>query len=331
MAAVAARSSPIRDEEHPRITVLRALGLGDLLTAVPALRGLRRAFPRHRIELAAPAGLAPLAALTGAVDETVDCGPLAPLPTRLHGAAVAVNLHGRGPQSHAVLRDARPHRTIGFADGPWGRGPRWRRDEHEVVRWCRMLIAHGIPADPLDLRLRAPQVGSRPCPPDAVILHPGAAAGARRWPAPRFAAVARALTAAGRHVVVSGSADEAELARTVVDEAKLPAERAIAGDTDLATLTAIVGDAGCVVAGDTGVGHLATAVGTPSVLLFGPTSPSHWGPLQRGRRSGPRHRVLWARTHGDPHADAPDPGLLRIAPGQVLEAVDAVLGTDRRR
>lgn len=324
------RSAAARDDERgPRITVLRALGLGDLLTAVPALRALRRAFPRHRIELAAPAVLGPLAALTGAVDETVDCGPLAPLPERLHRAEVAVNLHGRGPQSHALLRATRPRRMIAFADTPWASGPRWRRDEHEVLRWCRLLAAHGITADPHDLRLTPPSVPGRPCPPGAVVVHPGAASAARRWPAKRFATVARALAVSGRHVVVTGNAEEAALARCVAAAAGLPGERAIAGATDLVTLAAVLADADCLIAGDTGVAHLATAVGTRSVLLFGPTSPDLWGPFPERRRSSPQHRVLWSGTTGDPHADTPDPGLLRISPNEVLRAVDELLTTPR--
>jgi ADP-heptose:LPS heptosyltransferase len=299
----------------PLLLVYRALGVGDLLTAVPALRALARAFPDHRRVLAAPAALAPLAALTGAVDEVEDAEPLAPLPARLHGAAVAVNLHGRGPQSTAVLRATRPDLLIRFGTPP---RPLWRVGEHEVARWCRLLGESGIPADEQDLRIDPP-----PAPPTAArwttLIHPGAASAARRWPADRWAAVARAEYASGRSVAVTGSAGERALAAAVAAAAGLPESAVLAGRTDLAGLAAAVAAADRVVCGDTGVAHLATALGTPSVVLFGPTAPSEWGPPP-----DPRHIALWAGRHGDPHAAAPDPGLLDITVPDVVAALRAL-------
>jgi ADP-heptose:LPS heptosyltransferase len=290
-----------------RLVVLRALGLGDLLTAVPALRALARAFPEHERILLAPAGLAPLVELLdGAVDAVVDVrgvrAPPAELPGEAGGADVAVNLHGRGPQSTELLRRARPRRLIAF-----GEQAPWREDEHEVARWCRLLRAAGIPADPADLGLRAPP-GPPPAP-GATVVHPGASAPARRWPAERWAAVTRA--APGPVVVSAGPGEEA-LARAVAGRC---GARVFRGD--LLDLARLVAGAARIACPDTGVAHLATALGTPSVVLFGPSSPAAWGPPP-GRR---RHRVLWAGRRGDPNADRPDPGLLAIEPADVLAAL----------
>jgi ADP-heptose:LPS heptosyltransferase len=300
----------------PRLLVLRALGLGDLLTAVPALRGLRRAYPHHRIELATPRALEPLALHTGAVDAVVDAAGLAPLPVSVAGADLAVNLHGCGPQSHRRLLEREPRRLVAFAhrDVPESAdGPRWRDDEHEVARWCRLLIEHGIGADPADLRLARPP-GLRD--PALTVIHPGAASGARRWPADRWARVAAAEWRRGHRVVVTGSAAEGRLCTAIARAAGLPADAVAAGETDALGLLRLVAAAGRVACADTGVAHVATAVGTPSVVLFGPTPPALWGPP-----ADPRHVVLWEGTRGDPHATEPDPGLLAIGVDDVLGAL----------
>jgi len=148
----------------------------------------------------------------------------------------------------------------------------------------------------------------------ATVVHPGAASAARRWPAERWAAVARAERVAGRRVVVTGSDAERALAEGVARAAGLAPGDVLAGRTDLLELAAVVAGAGRVLCGDTGVAHLATAFGVPSVLLFGPTPPSEWGPPpERGQ-----HVVLHRGDRGDPHADAPDPALLAITVADVL-------------
>jgi ADP-heptose:LPS heptosyltransferase len=311
--------------DRPRVVVLRALGLGDLLASVPALRGVRRALPGHELVLAAPRALEPLVDLVGAVDRVHDHRGLAPLAGLAGTPTIAVNLHGRGPESHRLLRATGARRLVAFGCPEAGHpGPEWDVDEHEVVRWCR-LVSEGLDADvdPSDLQLSPPRVPS-PVAAGAVVVHPGAAFGARRWPADRFGAVARTLADRGHHVVVTGGADEVELGLTVAALAGLPAESVLAGSTDLAQLAAAVAGASLVVSGDTGVAHLASAFATPSVVLFGPTSPSRWGPPPDGP-----HRVIWHGTgDGDPWSGRIDPALARVAVEEVLQAVEATLGAE---
>jgi ADP-heptose:LPS heptosyltransferase len=307
------------------ILVLRALGIGDLLTAVPALRGLRRAFPHDHLVLAAPAGLADLVALTGAVDELLPTAGLGALRRSRVVPHVAVNLHGSGPESIADLLGTSPgtlltHRHPAF---PALHGPEWTDDVHEVDRWCGLLATNGIPADRGDLTLSRPTVPSPA--PGAVVVHPGAAFPARRWPADRFAAVAGSLAARGHRVLVTGSAGERGLAASVAAMAGLRDDAVLAGRTGLADLAALVADAALVVCGDTGTGHLATAFGTPSVVLFGPTPPARWGPPE----DRPRHCPLWTGRVGDPFGAEPDPGLLELTVADVLAAVPVPAGSGR--
>jgi ADP-heptose:LPS heptosyltransferase len=153
-----------------------------------------------------------------------------------------------------------------------------------------------------------------------VVIHPGAAYPARRWPPERFAAVAAALHRGGHEVVITGDSNEIDLARSVASGAGLPQSHVLAGTLGLLGLVALISDCRLLICGDTGVGHIATATGAPSVLLFGPTPPNRWGP--RGR--GP-HVALWAGDKGDPHADQPHSGLLLITVPRVVEATRTLL------
>lgn len=313
---------------RPVLLVMRALGLGDFLTGVPALRALRHAHPDHELVLAAPRTLRPLVDLVGAADRLLDSTGLEPLRrTEPAPAVVAVNLHGKGPQSHRLLQALEPVQLVAFGNADADHsGPVWTPNEHEVRRWCRLVEESlHVPTDPHDLSLPVPSV---PAPaPGAVVVHPGAAFPARRWPADRCAAVARWAAAQGYDVVVTGGPNERGLAEEVAAGAGLPPSAVLAGRTDLDVLAAQMSAARLLVSGDTGVAHLASAFSTPSVLLFGPTPPSRWGPPADGP-----HTVVWhGDGTGDPWGDRVDPALLRTTVTEVVAAAEQLLADDRPR
>lgn len=307
-------------DARPTILVLRALGLGDFLTGLPALRGLAAAFPGHRLVLAAPAWIAPVAKLSGTVDEILEVAELEPIdPINVD---IAANLHGRGPQSHRILTNLRPRRLIAFAhpDVPATKGfPRWEPEEHEVTRWCRMLGVFSIPCDPSRLDLPNPP----PAPArdrGATIVHPGGKSLSRRWPEERWVEVVRHEVRSGRRVLLTGSSAERGLCLTIATAAGVPASDVRAGSTTLEQLVALVASAGRVVCPDTGVAHLATALRTPSVVLFGPTPPALWGPPPARND----HVAIWKGMRGDPLGNDRDPGMLAITVDEVIAALGSL-------
>ncbi|MBW8817175.1 MAG: glycosyltransferase family 9 protein [Streptomyces sp.] len=311
---------------RPRLLVLRALGLGDLLAGVPALRGVRRAFPEHHIVLATPPALAEAALATGAVDEILPAeAPNRAVPA-LDGWTgpppdLAIDLHGNGPESRDALAALAPGRLLAHAqpDPTLPRPPVWRPDQHERERWCDFLAAYGIAADPADLRLPPPDAPSPV--PGAVVVHPGAEAASRRWPAERFADLVRRLRTAGHPVVLTGGPREDALVLEVAAHAGLPERNVLRGGLPFGALSALVAHAALVVSGDTGLAHLAVAHATPSVTLFGPVSPHLWGPPRSGH-----HIALWKPgPPGDPHGDVPDPRLLRIDTDEATTAALSLL------
>jgi len=107
------------------------------------------------------------------------------------------------------------------------------------------------------------------------VLNPGGNNPAKRWPADRYAELARHLADRGLRVLVNGSPAEADLCREIAELSGAGDQVSVLPDhgSTLGALKALVGGASIMITNDTGPRHIAVALGTPAVSLFGPTDP----------------------------------------------------------
>ncbi len=175
----------------------------------------------------------------------------------------------------------------------------------QAEAWCAAWLADTFPGT------------SRPI----ALITPGAGWGAKRWPPERYAAVAEGLAQRGLHVVVNAGPGEESLAATIASAG------AVALTATLPQLIAVTRRIALCIGGDTGPLHLASALGRPVVGIYGPTDPSRNGPY------GARARVLRSPDSRRDHSrrSEPEPGLLTIAPDDVLRAADELLAEEGAR
>lgn len=317
MNALPPHAPPGPGDTPRHITVVRPGALGDTLLTLPALAALRRWAPDARLTFIARADTLPLARANGLADEVwswelPDWGVLfatqpVPLTERAHAELVGADVvivWAPDPDGETVERlrslgvgrvivaPAQPVESAGVADA----------QVHAAVWLTDTLRPLGIPPHTREsltalvspLRAAAPQVERADafwrelCLPERVIaLHPGSGSPRKRWPASRFAEVARLVDAAGYGtLLLAGEADTQALAETREALARRGVRVALGWRLSVSTLAALlarcVGYVGC----DSGVSHLAGLVGAPTVAVFGPSDPTRWAPL------GPRARAI---------------------------------------
>ncbi len=139
-------------------------------------------------------------------------------------------------------------------------------------------------------------------------LNPGAEYGpAKRWPAERFIAAARAIQERTNcEWLIFGGKRDTALADGIHSALRTPhsALHNLAGHTSLREMVALLKLCRVLLTNDTGPMHVAAALGTPVVVPFGSTSPELTGP---GLPGDSRHRLL--------KSDAPcSPCFLRECP-----------------
>jgi len=322
---------PFGDKPPRKIAIFRALQLGDMLCAVPALRALRAAAPMAQITLV---GLPWASAFVKRYSRYIDNLLVFPgfpgmpeQPLHLHSVPhflaeaqrqrfdLVLQMHGNGSLTNPLAMLFGGERTAGFyRPGDYCPDAQtfmpWDERAHEVLRCLDLMEYLGVPqqGDRLEFPLteadfRALQRShlSLPAPGTYVCVHPGARMPSRRWLPQRFAEVADQLAQRGMHIVLTGSPDEADVVHEVQRAMRMPALD-LSGKTELGALAALIAQARLVVSNDTGISHVAAAVATPSVIVACGSDPKRWAPLDHGR-----HHVISASVSCRPcmHRECP--------------------------
>jgi ADP-heptose:LPS heptosyltransferase len=334
-----------------RVLVVRLDGAGDVLLAGPAVRAAAATPGTEVTLLCGPDGAAAGRLLPGARRVLVWTSPwiVAPAPPvtvadvddvvarlgahNFDDAVVLTSFHQSPLPTALLLRLAGVRRITGASvDYPGSLldvrlrpGEDLPEDIPEPERALAIAAAAGFELPPGDdgrLAVRRPpavdpllgELSGRPY----VVVHPGAAVPARRWPAEHHRLTVRLLAQAGIPTVVTGGRGERELTSAVAGDEALD----LGGRTDLAQLSGVLAGAAALVVGNTGAAHLAAAVGTPVVSLFAPVVPAvRWRPYrvphvllgdQDAPCRGSRARICPVAGH---------PCLARVTPEHVAAAV----------
>ncbi len=308
-----ARDRPQRAWAAARnVLCVRLDSMGDLLMTTPALRAVRDGGRRRVTLLTSPAGAITAAYLPDMDDVFVYDAPwmkaTAPrassapefamierLRAGAFDAAIIFTVFSQNPLPSAMLAALAdiPLRLAHCHENPyqlltdWVRTPNRRGasatrcggNSTSWLPWATQSaddrLAFAVPTGGAGAGRRdARRSGPRP-PRPWLVLHPGATAPSRRYPAAGFAAAARILAVEdGWQVVFTGDASERELVAEVREAMGVPSI-ALVDALDLGELGALIALAPLVLTNNTGPAHLAAAVGTPVVDLYALTNPQH--------------------------------------------------------
>lgn len=296
-------------DEIRNIAVFRALQLGDMLCAIPAVRALRHAFPEAQITLMglpwaesfvkrfsayfdrfvhfpgypglpeqAVTPQKTVAFMQAAQDEQYD------LVLQMQGNGSVVNpmvalLGAAHTAGFCLENDYAPEKDL-FLLYPEG--------IHEIDRHLRLMNFLGIPSQGRHLEfplipqdaadLHKADLPIRPQ--QYVCVHPGSRGVWRQWPPACFAALADHCAEAGFAVVLTGTTEELPIVKEVAVHMQATSIIA-AGKTSMGAVAQLIKNAALLISNCTGVSHIAAAVQTPGIVISMDGEPERWAPLDK--------------------------------------------------
>ena len=335
-----------------RVLIVKPSALGDVVTALPVLRGLRRSFPDAHIAWLVSDACAPLIRHDSDLDEAVlferrklgrawrspaAAAALCKLLRTLRAGRFDWVLDLQGLlRSGLLTRVTGAPLRAGFADAREGAASFYTHrlpveQAHTVERNVALASMLGVDTRGEDMTLQiSPDAGRSAAkmlddaglaPGEFIAALPPTTWATKLYPTRHWRAVAAAM-GARLPVVLLGAPREAPLCASVAEG--IPHVVNLAGRTGVGEMPAVIAASAGVICCDSAAKFIAPAVGVDCVVLIGPTRVERTGPYLRGRA------VV---------ADVPCQGCLKkrcshvtcmqsIAPGEVISAATAML--DRR-
>jgi heptosyltransferase-1 len=296
-----------------RILLIKPSSLGDVVSALPVLRGLRRTFPEAHLSWLVNRPYAPLIEHDSDLDEVIlfdrgrfglpwhwplATGELVRLIAHLRGGHFdwAIDLQGLLRSGLFTWISGAPLRA-GFADAREGAAWFYNRpvtcqSRHTVNRNVEVAKALGVDARGRDMTLQVSPAG------EAFTREVLARFGLgrkrflvcvppTRWPTKTYPVrhwrtVIGELLDSASVILLGGGGREREFCLTVA-EGFGPGLVNLAGQTDIPQMVAVIAAAAGVVCGDSAAAFIAPAVGTHVLTLIGPTRRERTGPYLRGK------------------------------------------------
>lgn len=300
------------DQAPRKVLIIKPSALGDVVTALPVLRALRRKFPQAHLSWLVSTSCSALLAGDADLNEIVPferrrlgrawrsagaAGALIALARQLRRARYdwVIDLQGLFRSGFFARVSGSPIRA-GFANAREGAWLFYThrltpRDEHTVDRNIALAAMLGLDARREDMTLnispegRAFAEGFRARPAVAgepyVVFVPPTRWATKLYPERHWRSVAAGLS--GRApIAIVGTPDDAEMCSRIAADFG-PRVIDLAGQTTIAQMVGLIAGAACVVCSDSAAQHIAQAVGTDVVVLIGPTRPERTGPILAGR------------------------------------------------
>ena len=295
-----------------RVLIIKPSALGDVITALPVLRGLKRTFPHCRVSWLVNDNCAALISHDSDLDEVVgfDRKTMGTAWRSVSAARLVVSFLWNLRRSHfdwvldlqGLLRSGIFSRATGasvragFASAregaSWFYNHRFTpQASHTVDRNIELARHLGIDARSEDMTLQVASEGRQFA--DEFMAANNLQAGEflicvppTRWetklyPSRHWQRVISAMTERTTAVLMGAPGDR-DLCQAAMQDTG-PRAINLAGQTGIRELVATIAASGGVICGDSAAALIAPAVGVDSVVLIGPTRPERTGPYGGGR------------------------------------------------